>query len=145
MRNEDTTKAISTILRAAFSVAAIVACLSTQSWCTDRKGTYDRDCSGHTFHFLPPRGGPADELILRLRWQGPLWPPAWVSADRHEVIAKKCSSKSEECENAVKGTMQFDEIGKHISGSFDVEFANEHEQGKFKAKYRHSGPRIICE
>jgi hypothetical protein len=146
MRNEPKTIAVSTVLPGVFSVAVIVACFSIQSWCADRKGTYDATYSAHIFDLSAPRGSlRKNELILRLEWGPSLWPPAWVSTDRHEVIAKKCSSNPGDCENAISGTIQFDEIGKHISGSFDVEFANGREQGKFKVKYRHNGPRIICE
>jgi hypothetical protein len=137
---------ITKVLRGAFPVLVIVACFSIQSWCADRKGTYDATCSAQIFHFSAPRGPVRkNELILRLEWGPSLWPPAWVSPDRHEVTAKRCLSESQECENAVKATIQFDEIGKHVSGSFDVDFANEREQGKFRVKYHHNGPRIICE
>ena len=150
VRNEHTIIAISRVLRGACSVAAVVACLitcfSTQSWCADRKGTYDSTCSEHIFRLSAPRGSAQkDELILHLKWGHGLYPPAWVSAERHEVTAKRCPPESEECEDAVKGTIQFDQIGKHISGSFDVDFANEHEQGKFKVKYHRHGPKMICE
>ena len=147
MRNEPRTTAVLTVVSGAFSIAVIVACFSIQSWCADRKGTYDASCSAHIFRFSAPSGSARkNELILRLATFGPsLWPPAWISADRHEVVAKRCSSESEECENAVKGTIQFDKIGKRISGNFDVEFAHGREQGKFKVKYRHIGPKIICE
>jgi hypothetical protein len=112
------------------------------------KGTYDYDCSFHTFH-LPVKGGShaKDDLTLKLRWRGGLYPPAWESAGwiSTVVTAKKCSARSGLCEDAAEAKIRFEKIGKRILGEFSVRFKDQQNAGSFNVKYHHKGPRIICE
>jgi hypothetical protein len=103
------------------------------------------DCEGYTFHLAG--GGPTtkDELTLRLRWRGGLYPPAWESEGWVDITAKRCSSKSGGCEDATTAQIKFDKIGKRLVGGFKVRFASERQEGKFNVKYHHTGPRMICE
>jgi hypothetical protein len=134
------------ILRGAALSVLVLLCCPSQSRSANRKGTYDFHCSGYTFRLAVPRGSvPKDELTLILEWNGGLYPPAWVSPDWHDVKARVCPGESGKCEDTAIAKIQFDEIGKHISGSFMVEFANRRQEGKFKVKYHHQGPRVICE
>ena len=111
------------------------------------KGTYDASCESYTFRLPAPRAAtPETELRLLLRWRGGLYPPAFEAAGWIDVQAKRCSSsKSDQCEEASKGQIRFERIGKRITGDFQVEFANEHEEGEFEVKYHHTGSRMICE
>jgi hypothetical protein len=109
------------------------------------KGTYDANCESYTFRLPEPRAATSEsELRLMLHWRGGLYPPAFESAGWIDVQAKRCS-KSDQCEEATKGQIRFERIGKRITGGFRIEFANDREEGKFKVKYHHTGPRMICE
>jgi len=104
------------------------------------------DCEGYTFHLAGEGSTAKDQLTLRLRWRGGLYPPAWESAGWIDIAAKRCSNKSGECQDATTAQIKFDKIGKHhLVGGFKVQFAGEHQEGKFKVKYHHTGPRMICE
>jgi hypothetical protein len=110
-----------------------------------RKGTYDEDCSGYTFHLPQSHSMSREELTLRLRWSGGLYPPAWESNGWNAVTAKRCSSRSSGCEDAADAKIRFEKIGRRIVGGFAVEFPNGRQEGRFKVKYHHEGPRMICE
>jgi hypothetical protein len=109
------------------------------------KGSYDFGCDSYTFRLLAPRAAtPHAELRLQLRWRGGLYPPSFENSGWIGVEAKRCSSQ-DQCEEATKGQIRFERIRKRITGGFRVEFANQHEEGRFKVKYHHTGPRMICE
>jgi hypothetical protein len=129
-----------------FILICVVVPVSGQESSALRKGTYEHDCMGYTFHLAGSRGSrSADELTLRLEWRFSIEAPAWTSGEWYEVKAKRCSTKSGECEDTAKAKIQFDRIGKHIAGGFAAEFANKRQEGKFDVKYHHIGPKFICE
>ncbi len=103
------------------------------------------DCDGYTFHLAAGSAAAKDDLTLRLHWRGGLYPPAWESAGWDDITAKRCSIKSGECEDATTAQIKFDKIGKRLVGSFKVQFVSGLQEGKFNAKYHHTGPRMICE
>lgn len=131
--------------RVLFLFMFLLACTFSGGQAGARKGTYDMDCDSYTFRLAGGGGASKNELILRLHWRGGLYPPAWESAGWNDITAKRCSSKSAECEDATNAQIKFDEIRKRIVGGFKAQFVNAREEGTFNVKYHHTGPRIICE
>jgi hypothetical protein len=135
----------SIILRRSLFLFSLAVCAFSQGQTDSLKGSYDMDCEGYTFHLGGKGTAAKDELTLRLHWRGGLYPPAWESAGWNDIAAKRCSSKSGECEDATTAQLKFDKIGKRLVGGFKVQFENERQEGKFNVKYHHIGPRMICE
>jgi hypothetical protein len=136
----------SRILRGFLFLFFLFVCTFSQGQ-GSRKGTYDADCDGYTFHLPEGSATSKNELTLRLRWHDGLYPPAWKSAGWSDITATQCS-RSGKCENATSAQIHFDKvgkIGKRFSGGFKVQFASERQEGTFNVKYHHTGPKMICE
>jgi hypothetical protein len=135
------------VLHATLFILFIFAATSALAQSAQVKGTYDFDCSVYTFHLPAPHSSSSkNQLMLQLRWNGGLYPPAWESAGWVDITAKRCATNSAECEDATKAQIQFEQIeNKRLVGGFTVDFANEHEEGKFRVKFHHTGGRLICE
>src|SRR5579863_10743711 len=89
----------------------LAVCTFSQGQADSRKGSYDMDCEAYTFHLAGKGATAKDELTFRLHWRGGLYPPAlWESAGWIDVTAKRCSSKSGECEGATTAQIKFDKI-----------------------------------
>jgi hypothetical protein len=132
-------------LRKALPVWLIYLAIFAEGQSPLRKGTYDADCSGYTFHLSRPQPRANGELTLRLNWSHGLYPPAWESAGWYPITAKRCPSNSLRCEDATDAKIRFEKIGKRIVGDFALVFANGQQEGKFEVKYHHSGVKMICE
>jgi len=136
-------------------VALVLIAGSTASWSADLKGTMDEDCCGTTFHLRvsharEKKGTLGEEIIFRL-FQGCPGPSlgAWVVGDWLKVDGKLCEVGPGQCGPATAAKICLESMshrGKHVSGSYSIDFPNaRHEEGRFAAKYHHNGPKPICE
>jgi hypothetical protein len=129
---------------------------SSPMWCTELTGMFDEGCCGTTFqlrvlHALKKTGKPEKEVILSFYQgcPGHIALGSWVSEGWQKVDAKICVVNSTQCEPASAAKINIELVtrrGKHAAGSYSVDFSNnQHEEGRFIAKYRHEGPKYICE
>jgi hypothetical protein len=119
---------------------------SPLAFAADAKGWYDPCCDGATLYLTAlPGQQPGREFIVRVPTHGLGFNDYLAGPDWWTATAQNCSETGE-CVEATKASLQFQKMGgKHVSGTYQIDFEGQHFEGQYRVKYRHKGKPCICE
>lgn len=111
-------------------------------------GSFSPHCDGASFYLSKVDGLPSgQQLNLNMRHHALSWWNYRPQEVWEEVFAERCFS-AEKCEVATHARIWLDKGNpndKHVLGKYDVDFGEEHLEGKFFVKYRKEKTIWLCE